>query len=688
MVSCWDTGVLLCALLGGLLLTGSSSGSKSKGPKLNLNGTQHVIQAGQTLYLKCRGGAAHAWSLPATVSKENQRQKLSITKSACGKNGKRFCSTLTLYAAQANHTGFYSCKYLSTSASKKKGESTIYIFINDTDKPFLEMHSEIPEIINMTEGKEVLIPCRVSSPSINVTLKKFPSDTLISDGERITWDSRKGFIISNATYREIGILACETTINGYLYKKNYLLFRQTNIITDVWISPPSPVRLLRGHKLTLKCTATTPLNTRVRMTWSYPGEVNNRASIRRRIDQSSSQNNVFYSILVIDKVENKDKGLYTCHVKSGPSLKSVNTSVYIYDNAFITMKPQQQQVFEAVAGKRSYQLSMRVKAFPSPDVVWLKDGSLATEKSARYLVRGYSLIIKDVSAEDAGDYTILLGIKQANVSRNLTATLIVNVKPQIYEKSVSSFPNPILYPLGSRQILTCTIYGVPTPAITWFWHPCNHNHSKARYDFCSTNEEAFILDPDSTVGNRIESITQRVAMIEGKNKTASTLVVADARVSGIYTCMAANKVGTVERSMTFYITDVPHGFQVSLDKMPVEGEDLKLSCTVNKFLYRDVTWILLRTVNNRTMQQSISKPKTAVTKEHSVTFHLVIKNASLEDSGTYACRARNMYTGEEVLQKKEVIIRGEHCNKKAVFSRISKFKSTRNDCTTQSNVKH
>ena len=48
------------------------------------------------------------------------------------------------------------------------------------------------------------------------------------------------------------------------------------------------------------------------------------------MDQSSPQNNVFYSILVIDKVENKDKGLYTCHVKSGPSLKSVNTSVHIY----------------------------------------------------------------------------------------------------------------------------------------------------------------------------------------------------------------------------------------------------------------------------------------------------------------------------------------------------------------------
>ncbi|KAM7237937.1 hypothetical protein CapIbe_010895 [Capra ibex] len=538
---------------------GSSSGSVLKEPELSLKGTQYVMQAGQRLNLKCRGRAAHAWSLPAAVNRENQSGKLNITKSACGKNLKKFCSTLTLNGAQAYHTGFYSCRYLSTPASKNKIESTIYIFISDPGRPFVDTHSEIPKVINMTEGKKVVIPCRVSSPSINVTLKK----------------------------------------------------------------------------------------------------VNKGASIRQRIDQRSPHNNVFYSILVIDKVQKEDQGLYTCHVRSGLSLKSVNASVHIYDKAFITVRPQQQRVFEVVAGKRSYRLSVRVKAFPAPEVAWLKDGSLATEKSARYLIYGYSLIIKDVTPEDAGDYTILLGVKQANMFKNFTVTLIVNVKPQIYEKAVSSFPDPILYPLGSRQILTCTVYGVPMPVITWFWHPCTHNHSNPRYDSCSTNEEAFILDPDSTVGNRIESLTQRTAVIEGKNKMASTLVVADARISGIYTCMATNKVGTVERNVNFYITDVPHGFQVSLDKMPAEGEDLKLSCTVNKFLYKDITWILLRTVNNQTTQQSISKQKTPVMKEHSMTFNLVIKNASLEDSGTYACRARNIYTGEEILQKKEVIIRDQ-----------------------------
>lgn len=40
-------------------------------------------------------------------------------------------------------------------------------------------------------------------------------------------------------------------------------------------------------------------------------------------------------------------------------------------------------------------------------------------------------------------------------------------------------------------------------------------------------------------------------------QTASTLVVADSRTSGIYTCVASNKVGTVERDISFYITGKP-----------------------------------------------------------------------------------------------------------------------------------
>lgn len=55
-----------------------------------------------------------------------------------------------------------------------------------------------------------------------------------------------------------------------------------------------------------------------------------RAAIRRRIDQSDPRANVFHSVLVIDRVQSQDRGLYTCHVASGPTARAVNASVHVY----------------------------------------------------------------------------------------------------------------------------------------------------------------------------------------------------------------------------------------------------------------------------------------------------------------------------------------------------------------------
>uniref|UniRef100_A0A663LXL5 Vascular endothelial growth factor receptor 1 n=1 Tax=Athene cunicularia TaxID=194338 RepID=A0A663LXL5_ATHCN len=599
------------------LVRDHSSGSKFKVPELSINGTQHVVQAGQNLSLTCRGEMVHSWTLPETLSKDSKR--LKVIKYACGRNGKQSCSSLTLSRTQASDTGNYSCKY-PTSPAKKKKESTVYVFINDTGNPFVEMHSDIPKIIHMTVGREMIIPCRVTAPNIAVSLKKIPRETLIPDGKTIIWDSTKGFRIPKATYKFIGLLSCETTIGGHKYSTKYLTHRETNTIFDVQLSTPRLVKLLKGDSLAINCTVTAAWNTRVQMTWTYPGEARKRGSVTQRIDQKNTEANIFYSILVVDKVRDIDKGQYTCHVKSGPSIKAVNTTVIVYDKMFINLKRRKKTALEAVAGRKSYRLSMKVKAFPSPEVIWLKDGLPAAEKCARYMVKDYSLIIKDVAEEDAGNYTIILNIRQRNLSKNLTVTLTVNVKPQIYENAVSSFPDPNLYLLSSKQVLTCT--------------------------------DSF-LTSIYNIGNRIQSITERTAVIEGKNKTASTLVVAEAKSSGIYSCVASNKVGKAERNVSFIVTDVPSGFHISLEKMPIEGENLVLSCSANKFLYKDIAWILPRTVNNQT------KAKRSFNKEYSITLTLTIKNVSLAHSGTYVCRARNIYTGKEVLQKKDVTIRAQ-----------------------------
>uniref|UniRef100_A0A669R6Q3 receptor protein-tyrosine kinase n=1 Tax=Phasianus colchicus TaxID=9054 RepID=A0A669R6Q3_PHACC len=617
---------------------GSTSGSKLKVPVLSVNGRQHIVQAGQPLNLTCRGEMLHSWSLPETLSKDSKR--LNVTKYACGRNGTQSCSTLTLSRTQANDTGRYSCRY-PTSPVKKKRESIVYVFINDTSNPFVEMHSDIPKIIHMTVGKEMIIPCRVTAPNIAVTLKKIPRETLIPDGKTIIWDNMRGFRIPEATYRFIGLLSCETTIGGHKYSTKYLTHRETNTIFDIKLSTPRLVKLLKGDSLAINCTVKAAWNTRVQMTWTYPGEAMKRGSVTQRIDQKNREANVFYSILVIDKVRDIDKGQYACHVKSGPSNKLVNTTVIVYDKRFINLKRRRKTMLEAVAGRKSYRLPMKVKAFPSPEVTWLKDGLPAAEKCARYMVKNYSLIIKDVAEEDAGNYTIILSLRQWNLSKNLTVTLKVNVKPQIYENAVSSFPDPNLYLLSSKQVLTCTVYGIPPPKITWMWYPCRQNHSKTRRGFCSHTDGSFNLKTGSNIGNRIQSIIERTAIIEGKNKTASTLVVAEAKSSGIYSCVASNKVGKAERNVSFLVTDVPSGFHISLEKVPIEGENLVLSCSANKFMYKDISWILPRTVTNQT------KARKALNKEYSITLTLTIKNVSLAHSGTYTCRARNIFTGKE-----------------------------------------
>ncbi|XP_078513253.1 vascular endothelial growth factor receptor 1 isoform X2 [Lissotriton helveticus] len=635
-----------------LMLTGPSSGSKLKAPQLNIKGKEHVFQAEQTLRLACRGDSRCSWTLPESLNKSNKR--LTITKYACGRSGKQSCSSLTLSKAQASDTGYYSCKYSSTSAKKKKLESRIYIFIHDTARPFVETHNDIPNVVYISEGNPLVIPCRVTAPNITVTLKKLLGEPFIPDGQTVIWDNKKGFIIPKPTYKFFDLLICETTINGHVHSTQYIMHRQVNKIHDLWLNVLNPVKSLKGETLTINCTVSVAWNTRVQVKWTYPGEASKGSTITQRITQK--EGNIISSSLVIEKVRDIDKGLYICRVKSGAVEKSVNTTVQIYDKAFIKVKNRRQGALEPIAGQKSFRLAMKVKAFPSPEVLWYKDDLLAAEKCARYIVDGYVLTIKDVSEEDAGNYTIVLKIPQWNLTKSLTSTLTVNVKPQIYEKAVS-FQDPNLYPLGSKQTLICTVYGVPSPTIRWIWHPCGHNYSRPWCDFHSSIEKsAFLLKSGSNKGNPI-SISERMQIIEGKIKTASTLVVAESKSSGVYSCVATNKVGKDRRSINFYVTDVPQGFHITLDKAPSEGDNITVSCTVNKYLYTDVSWHKLRTIQNKTVTRVVREQRNSHTGEYSTTRTFLIRNASQEDSGTYICRAKNIRTREEVRQRKDITIR-------------------------------
>ncbi|XP_039601441.1 vascular endothelial growth factor receptor 1 isoform X2 [Polypterus senegalus] len=638
--------MIVCGLCGNVLLQGSPSSVKLNSPTLSVQGKQHIIKANQTLELQCKGKFALSWTYPKSVKTDKGRP--SIKEYRCGKKNQLYCSSLVLDHAVSQETGPYKCRY---SSKKGKRQTSVYVYIKDMQKPFVEIHKNIPEVLYMTEGTQLVVPCRVTSPDITVSLIKFPGKKLTPDGKNIIWNNKKGFIIMNANYTHIGLLSCETTVNNVFYSNNYLTHRQANTIYDVSLNVTSPVRLLKGQSLALSCIVKLEWNARVVITWDYPGKANNTALISNRIDQTVK--NVISSVLYISETNSIDKGVYTCNVEGGTMTRKKNTTVFVYEKPFINLKFKEKPAIEVVAGEESYRISVKAKAFPTPTVKWFKDGIAADEKCARYKTDGYSLIIRDVTEEDAGNYTILLELHQYKIYKNLTVSLAVNVKPQIGEKAVS-FHDPGIYLVGSKQTLICTAYGSPPPRIQWGWHPCTRNNSKGLCKLpASTKRTPVQLTTNSSrSGNRILSITERSEIIKGKNKTVGVLVIAEAMVSGVYRCLATNKVGKDRRNINFFITDTPNGFALEVIGDPTEGEDLSVACKVSRYLYSNITLH----VRNKT-EHPVSNLNTVVIHgEDSDTAYVKLQNVSQENSGTYVCTVRNLQTGEEVSQEQHINI--------------------------------
>ncbi|XP_016359234.1 vascular endothelial growth factor receptor 1-like isoform X3 [Sinocyclocheilus anshuiensis] len=456
--------VMIFGLSGRVLTKDTGTKGRFSSPVLDVTEKQLIIERNQTLQLNCRGRWELQWVLPSGVPKVYHGTQIEETR--CGKKNNQYCSRLMLSPALAQHTGSYRCRY----RQKHRKQASVYVYITDSQRPFVKVQSEIPDVVYMKEGELLVFPCRVTNPDANVSLIKYPFHRIAPDYKNIIWNSRQGFTIRSPTFFYIGLFSCETIVNGVKYSNRFLTHRPVNKILDVYLNSTGLVHTLQGQMLALNCTVTAEWNARVSISWTYPQKANGSATIIRRISRSRT-NMLFYSVLTINRLSKADRGLYKCHVTSGPSKRETNTTVIVYDQPFIQLKHRDGPVVQASAGQKSFRLTPKLKAFPAPEVIWLKDGMVAAEQCSRYHVDRFSLVILDVAEEDAGIYTILTGIQQYGLFQNLTLTLVVNVKPQIGEKTVSS-RQPGTVQRGSRQALHCTSHGVPPPQIQWLWHRC------------------------------------------------------------------------------------------------------------------------------------------------------------------------------------------------------------------------
>lgn len=457
--------VLICLLCGlyGVFAKDKEQKGKYSVPNLDVKTKQLVVDTNQTILLSCRGRWELTWAYPSALDRDEVR----VEERRCGRRGQQFCSSLTVGRGQAQHTGSYRCRY----RHRPRKQTSVYVYVTDSQQPFVERPKQSPDVLYLKAQEPLLIPCRVTHPNITTTLVKYPRSGLSPDHRNIIWNSKQGFTIRTATFYYIGLFFCQTVAGDVTYmSQKFLVHRPVSNIIDVYLNSSDPLQALKGERLVLNCTATGELNTRVNITWDYPGKNDNVGFTSKRLLRHRTHM-LFYSILTIPKLQRSDRGDYTCRVTSGEKTKQKMVSVTVYDRPFINLKARQGSVMEAQAGQKSYRITPKLRAFPAPEVIWQKDGMEAKAQCSRYHIDGNSLVIRDVAEEDAGDYTVLVRIQEHGLYQNLTLTLVVNVSPQIGEKAVS-LQDPGSVPRGSRQGLHCTSHGVPPPHIQWLWHPC------------------------------------------------------------------------------------------------------------------------------------------------------------------------------------------------------------------------
>lgn len=559
------------------------------------------------------------------------------------------CSYLTLTKAQVKDTGFIKCHYKHQSKRSLRLQATIYLYVRDNSQPFLEMNTRTPGIAPMdVKAKELIVPCRVSSPKYKVTLHYFQNKSKVNQ-PRMEWDPKIGFTIPSPHHSLQEILQCETEVKGKHY---YTLFWKENVVfsdTEITSVKAERATLLAGETLHLTCTGVAPFNSRVILDWVHEGKILN--SLKKIYDTGSGYEGD--RILEIKNATKKHSGVYTCMDVKLPNVAK-NISITVHEKPFLKINgaSQNSHVHVALEGQSELKLSVKVKAFPPPQSIWFKDGKQIEKNNTCYRTNPekHSLVIRNLKENDAGIYTILVFNTEHNLQDKYNFTVKVYVKPYIYEKETDFYRvEPVL--LGEPQRFQCTAYGNPPPTITWEWQPCPSTSTTCEVD---NRVKRIPISSDGIDRNDNETrpLLEDVQVTsDEKNKVVSGLITSrNSNQSGIFFCTAFNKVGMDERQMHFILSEVKSGVMTKEETRVLVGGDIRLVCSAEKYLFTNLIWFY---------PSGDAVPTDLVYlyhNKHTTHLALPLRNVTKEQAGQYNCSAENQYTEEKVQRTNSLIV--------------------------------
>ncbi|XP_062306427.1 platelet-derived growth factor receptor alpha [Osmerus eperlanus] len=275
-------------------------------------------------------------------------------------------STLFINNASVANTGYYSCRYRTLDDQDENNEqdyeAEIYIYVPDPAAPFVPEEPEnlmVPAIVG-----ETFIPCRVSDPASQVTLRSVPGEEEVL----APYDSRMGFVGSMPA----GLYQCETVVDGVIvHSDTYRVEDSTGeeaFQVEVGASEEA-VRL--GQAVNITCLA--PPGPAFQQQWLHPKKQAVRAVAMKEI----LTNQVLY-ILRIPEATSQDSGVYECVVVNDDSgeIRTGRVVVTVFEeNSFISLEHAGIGAVEFASLLVESEFTILIHASPAPQVTWYKDGS-------------------------------------------------------------------------------------------------------------------------------------------------------------------------------------------------------------------------------------------------------------------------------------------------------------------------
>uniref|UniRef100_A0AAR5PDB0 Titin-like n=1 Tax=Dendroctonus ponderosae TaxID=77166 RepID=A0AAR5PDB0_DENPD len=321
---------------------------------------------------------------------------------------------------------------------------------------------------------------------------------------------------------------------------------------------------------------------------------------------TTSENYIYTTTIKITKIKKKQEGRYKIVAKNSEGHATAEFTLRVR-----TSEKEAPEIVEPLQSTtirkgETATLTTTIVGNPEPAIQWFKNDKPLEALSPRRNGDTYTVIIKDATTSDTGEYTVKANnsLGSAITSAFLTVQEFPdNAEPPLFVKRFEEQNIPEKTPL----ILRAKVTGNPIPEVTWL------------------------------LNNQPLESSERVRILYDLENIELTIKETNSELdSGIYKCVATNSMGRASHGAPVNVEVDTVKFTKKLQKSykNFERETIELECETSHSV-RTKWWY------NGT---EISGMDHRVVIHDGRTHKLIIKNVSKNDEGNYKCTVKNQKT--------------------------------------------